>query len=76
MGRDKQYVARRENGSYGMSSADRIAVAHICGLPVQWFYVDIPTLLAAIPLETPAAGAVPTRLRHSSHGGEDQQQAP
>jgi transcriptional regulator with XRE-family HTH domain len=59
---NKSYIARREDGSYGLSASDKIAIAHACGLPVQWFYVDIVELLAAIPLEAQAGGEVPRRL--------------
>jgi transcriptional regulator with XRE-family HTH domain len=59
LGRSKLYVGRREKapdekGAYPMSEADRIAVAHLCGLPLQWFYVDIIAAIDTLPLPTPA----------------------
>ena|SRR3712207_2625908 len=62
LGVEVQWVKRRESGRQSAKQFELVAIAQACGLPVQWFYVDVPALLSRIPLEEPASAPVPDRI--------------
>lgn len=55
-GVEVQWVKRRERGKQESKAGELVAIAAACGLPVQWFYLDVPRVLAASPLPADAYG--------------------